>query len=311
MTHHFSVARGLRMAAMSCLTAAFVFAAIGLSMPRQAFGQPLPITTLAYSAKYLCGYNGLGPFGEIQDLTLPYGCQDYTVVEVHNPHTTPVTITVKVVQDHPASATLVAPFQVILAANEAWNYDCTLIPTPPLGIMSRGFVEVSSPRQLKVVAVYKELCSWGGLVKSETVAKKSSPPFYFLGFVRHSGTFLVGDEVTAKGDTIRNETIISLANMSPNPVSANISITNETGTVHGYPVLLQPNGFAKVTGADLPASVPRPFVGGVTVQYPQAVGFGAVALFECEEIIIKRVLAGLGATVMGFTVVEVQPIPVR
>ena len=309
MTHDVPIVRRLRSAAAPVLAAAAVIAAIGLTLPARALGQPLPITTLAYSAKYLCGYNGLGPNGQVLDFSLPYGCQDYTVVEVHNPHTTPVTITVKVVQDFPNSATLVQPFQVNLAANQAWNWDCSLLPGVVLGTMSRGFVEVSSPRQIKVVSVYKELCSWGGLVKSASIAKKSSPPFIILGTVRHSGTFLVGDDVTAKGDTIRHETTISLANMAPTTVFCNVTISNETGVVHSFPVSLPPNGFAKVTGANLPPAVPRPFVGGVTIQYGDT--YGGIALIECEEIIQKHVIAGFGAAVMGFTVVEVQPVPVR
>jgi len=309
MNRHPLIERCMRMAAAWCLAAAFAFMVFDISMPVPAFGQPLPVTSLAYSAKYLCGFNAPGPGGVVTDLSLPYGCSDYTVVEVHNPHTTPVTITVKVVQDYPFSATLVAPFQVNLAANQAWNWDCTNLAGAPLGAISRGFVEVSSPRQLKVVALYKELCSWSGLVKSASVAKKSSPAFFFLGLVRHSGTFLVGDDVTAKGDTIRHETTISLANMCPNPVNAIISITNQAGPVHSYPVLLQPNGFTTVTGANLPAFVPRPFVGGVTVQYVDS--FVGVPLLECEEIIQKYVIGGLGGAVMGQSVVEVQPIPVR
>jgi hypothetical protein len=120
---------------------------------------------------------------------------------------------------------------------------------------------------------------------------------------------MVGDEATAMGDTIRHETTISIANMSPNSVTADISIVNETGVVHSMPMILQPNGFAKVTGADLPAFVPRPFVGGVTVQYNDI--FAGTALFECEEIIQKHVISGFGTTVMGMDVVEVQPVPVR
>lgn len=281
-----------------------------LSLPHVAHGQ-LPVTQLAYSAKFLCGYNSPDGLGVIDDLAIPYGCQEYTVIEVHNPHSVPVDFVFKVVRDPSSlgpSVIIVPPTPVTLGPNLSWEWSCANYPFT-FGDITRGFVEVLTPMQLKVVALYKEFCSWGGLTKSASVAKKSSPPFFFYPYVRHSGTFLVGDDVTAQGDTIRHETTISLANLSPNPVSCDISIVDESGFNHTFPKLLQPNGFATVTGADLPAWAPHPFVGGVTVQYNDA--FGNVALLECEEIIQKYVIAGSGAVVMGMDVVEVQPVPRR
>jgi hypothetical protein len=283
-----------------------LLAALTLTTATPASAQPLPVTRLAYSAKYLCGQtDAVADFG-----ILPGFSFEYTVVEVHNPHSVPVTCIIKVVEDYPLSGIVVPPYLRTLGPNEAMEIDCNGLPPlgPPGFAYRTGFVEINSPQQLKVVAVYKEAYGGRGLIKSASIAKKSSPPFFFFGFVRHSGTFLVGDAAQAGGDTIRHETTISIANMSPSPVNADISIVNETGVVHAFNRFLQPNGFTAVTGADLPAFVPRPFVGGVTVQYAD-IGFGA--LFECEEIIQKHVISGFGSTSIAMSVVEVQPIPLR
>lgn len=285
------------------LAAALTLASL-MSFAAAALTQPLPVTELAYSAKYLCGLNLL--IGPDIDLALPANCTDYTVVEVHNPHTVPVTFTYKVVRDFPLPFEIVTPpTEVSLAPNESWEWTCSdLIAVP--GRINRGFIEVLSQRQLKVVAVYKETCGWNGLVKSASIAKKSSPVFFFNPFVRHSGTFLYGDETTAGGDIIRHETLISLVNMSSNPMNCNITISDAAGVVHLFPMNLTPKQYGQVTGADLPAGTPLPFRGAVTVEY-----VSPIALLECEEIIQKHVIAGAGGATMSHDVVEVQPIPRR
>ena len=294
-----------RRLSLACGTASALIACAACVTPAHA---QLPVTQLAYSAKFLCGYNAPGFPGPV-DPGLPTGCSEYTVIEVHNPHTVFLNVTVKVVQDSPSgSGTVIlsGPFTVNLAPNQSWEWNCSNYGFP-FGTITRGFVEILSPRQVKVVALYKEFCGWGGYVKSASIAKKSSPFFFFTGVGRHSGTFLAGDHVSSGGDTIRHETLISLANMSNNPVNCNISFVDATGTVHTFPKLLNPNGFYGVTEADLPLAVPRPFTGGVTVQYAST----GVALLECEEIIQKHTISGLGNMVMSMDVVEVQPIPRR
>ncbi len=272
----------------------FLFAAVVVwAFPARLHGQPLPVTQLAYSAKYLCGTINTDPYSVT-----------FTEVEIHNPHTTSVSVTIKVIQDRPFFQILVAPFNVTLGPNEAYSWTCGVTPGTPQP-QSAGFVEILSARQLKVVAFYRDLVP-GLITRSGSVAKKSSPPFFFFPFVRHSATFLVGDEVNPEGDVVRHETLVSVANMSNNFVNANISIVSTTGIVHAFPMQLQPNGFGTVTGADLPPQVPRPFVGGVTVQYNDVAG--GVALFECEEIIQKFVLT---PPTTSIAVVEVHPVPVR
>jgi len=270
-----------------------------------AAAQPLPVARLAYSAKFLCG---AGSF----DGSLPASAGEMTVVEVHNPHTFAVTVTIKWVEDYPVSQISIPPYNVTLGPNESLNLDCNrlyLPGCPPVcGQVHRGFVEISTPQQLKVVALYKETMGFPGLTRSVSIAKKSSPFFFFAPFYRHSATFLVGDDVAADGDTIRHETTVSLANMGNSTVNANISIVSKTGVVASFMRILPPNGFAAVTGADLPPAVPRPFVGGVTVQYNDT-GFGV--LLECEEIIQKHVISGTRAGGVAMSVVEVQPIPLR
>jgi len=272
-------------------------------LPYAASAQPLPVTRLAYSAKYMCGT-------QANDFSLPLTTSDYSVIEVHNPHTVAVVCTVKVVQDYPTSQIITPKYAVTIAANGTLNFDCTtlypgFIPVTP---MRRGFVEIIAPRQIKVVGLYKETLGWAGRIASVSIAKKSSPAFILFGFIRHSGTFLVGDEVQASGDTIRHETTISVANMSPNPVNAQISIVSKTGLVTSFPRTLSPNGFTAITGADLPPATPRPFVGAVTVQYTDT-GFGA--LLECEEIIQKHAISGIASGAMTMSMMEIQPIPLR
>ncbi len=279
-----------------------ILAVLALAIPASA--QILPVTRLAYSAKYICGQTTLNDLG-----VLPGFSFEYTMIEVHNPNNVAVTVTIKMIQDYPTSGIVVQPYLRTLQANEAMEIDCNTIP--PGGVANpfrTGFVEINSPMQIKVVVIHKEAYGSQNLIRSASVAKKSSPAIIILGFVRHSGTFFYGDTPTAGGDKIREETTISIANLSPNPVNAQISIVNSTGPVKTFSKLLNPNGFATVTGADLPAGTPLPFVGGVTVAYPD-VGVGV--MLECEEIIQKYVVSGFGATSIAMATYEVQPIPVR
>ncbi len=308
MTRPFATARLSHLAAIARAAAPIALAALPL-LPFSAAGQPLPVARLAYSAKFLCGAGSTG----IPDASLPPTAGEMTVIEVHNPHTFPVTITIKWVQDYPTSLNpAIPPYDVTLGPNEGLNLDCEdweLPGCPPIcGTSFRGFVEILSPQQLKVVALYKETMGFPGLIRSASVAKKSSPFFLFPPWYRHSATFMVGDDVDPDGETIRHETTVSLANMSDNPVSANIHIVSSTGPVTSFLRNLPPNGFTAITGADLPPVVPRPFVGGVTVEYQDA---GVGVLLECEEIIQKHVISGTRAGGIAMSVVEVQPIPLR
>ena len=289
--------------------AAGILMALLLAVPLVASAQtPIPVTRLAYSAKFFCGNST--PGGGVDPAVPSTG--EETVVEIHNPHTVPVTLTIKWIQDYPIYQILIPPYDVTLAPNEGLNLDCNTLylpGCPPVcGQYFRGFVEISCTQQVKVVAQYKGSITFPSIVRSASVAKKSSPPFIFFGFVRHSATFMVGDDVMPSGDKIRHETTVSIANMSNSIVNANISIVSNTGVVTSFPKLLQPNGFATVTGADLPPATPLPFVGGVTVQYAD-IGFGA--LLECEEIIQKHVISGRLTGGTSMPVVEVQPIPIR
>jgi hypothetical protein len=268
--------------------------------------QPLPVNRLAYSAKFMCGRETLDDLRSM----VPLGTE-FTLIEVHNPHSTAVTCSVKVVRDYPPPVGITTPqYPVTIPANGTLFFDCaTLAPlAQPATFVAMGFLEIVAPRQIKVVAIYKEAMGYGSLIKSVGIAKKSSPGFIILGQIRHSATLLVGDEATASMDTIRHETTVSIANMSPSVVNANISIVSKAGLVTSFPHTFLPNGFMTVTGADLPPGTPMPFVGGVTVQYPD-VGFGV--LLECEEIIQKYAISGTASVAMGMSVVEVQPIPLR
>jgi hypothetical protein len=269
--------------------------------------QPLPIRELAYSAKFLCGSGSVGG-----DESLPPDALEFTVVEIHNPHSIPVTITIKWVQDYPSYLLAIPPYQVTLASNEALNLDCSdfYFPgCPPIcGTSFRGFVEIRSPQQLKVVALYKEIMDSEGVTISASVAKQNSIPYLFAGLYRHSAAFLSGDQTTAKGDVIRHETTFTMTNMSNNPVNANVHILSNAGPVVSFPRNIPPNSVSSVTDADLPAFVPRPFAGSVMVNYGD-IGLGA--LLACEEILQKHVLAGPRNTHIAMSVVEVQPIPLR
>lgn len=274
-----------------------------LSLPSRTEAQPIPVTRLAYSAKFMCGQANF-------DFSLPPGSVEYTVIELHNPHTVAIVCSVKVVQDYPNPQLLIPKYAVTVGPNGTLDFSCaTLFPGfDPRFPLRRGFVEIISPRQVKVVTIHKEILNTPGRIISVSIAKKSSPGFIIQGFVRHSGTFLYGNQPQASGDTIRHETLISLADMSPNPVNANISIVSKTGLVTSFPRPIPPNGLTTITGADLPASTPLPFTGGVTVQYPD-IGFGV--LLECEEIIQKHAISGTMGVAMGMSVTEVQPIPIR
>ncbi|OGF04312.1 MAG: hypothetical protein A2W00_08975 [Candidatus Eisenbacteria bacterium RBG_16_71_46] len=292
-TSHLAIAAGILMALL-------------LAVPLVASAQtPLPVTRLAYSAKFSCG--GVPRPSPAEPSPL-----EETVVEVHNPHTVPVTVTIKWIVDYPFDLVAIGPYDVTLAPNQGLNLDCDtfyLPGCPPIcGGYFRGFVEISCTQQVKVVAQYKAYSRSPGRAASVSLAKKSSPAFVIAGSVRHSATFMVGDQVTAVGDTVRHETTVSIANMSNNSVNANVSIVSKTGVVTSFPKFLQPNGFTTVTGADLPPSVPLPFVGGVTVQYPD-MGFGA--MLECEEIIRNELFVGSLDGGISISVVEVQPIPIR
>jgi hypothetical protein len=292
---------------------ATVIAAVILSLPPAANAQPLPVTSLAYSAKFMCGT-------QTTEFQLPIGSTEYTVIEIHNPHNVDVPITIKIVQDYPKPGGVISPPNtVVLPPNGAMEINCTDIISGffPGTSITKGFVEILTRRQLKVVAIYKETLAWGrpgyGVFKSAAIAKKRAWPFFFPPFARHSATCICGDTPTAEGDTIRHETSVTLANMSNSPVDAQISIVGEGGVVlAAFPRHLDPNGFTNVTCDNVPNSVPRPFTAGVTVQYQSP---SSIAFFECEEIIQKYVKSGTGffsgGGAMSMAVVEVQPIPVR
>lgn len=276
----------------------------GVLLPHalQAQPQPLPITELAYSAKFVCVRAVAGP-------TVPPN-PFQTLIEVHNPHSIPVDVTIKWVEV--SFGVVIAPYTVTLPPNGALELDCDDLYAagcPPIcGLSFHGFVEIRTPQQLKVVAVYNQVAEQEGLFLSASVAKKNLLPFFFFGVVRHSGAFLVGDTQATSGDVIRHETLIAITNMSNQPVNANINIVSPAGVVHSFPLPIPLNGFAKVTENDLPAFVPRPFTGTVVVQYPD---IGQGALLDCEEIIQKYVIAGPRSRDIAMSVVEVQPIPLR
>jgi hypothetical protein len=275
---------------------------LALAWPLGAHAQVLPVTRLAYSAKYLCGKTCGG------DGILPPGATEYTLIEVHNPHSVAVVCSVKAVEDYPGSGIVVPQYAVEVAANGTLRFDCTAIPGG--GPCARtGFVEIIAPRQVKVVAVYKEAAVYGGVTKSAVVDKLYSPGWGSGdGNITHSSAFLVGDNVTAVGDTIRHETTITITNMGTASINANVTIVSSTGTVTNFYKLLNPNGFTTVTGADLPPSTPLPFVGSVLIKYPATSGHQC----SVEEIIQKHTISGEHvAAQMAMSVVEVQPIPLR
>lgn len=289
------------------LTMALYAAAAALVLSAApASAQPIPVTRLAYSAKYMCGGAN---FADPAFAFAPGNGLEMTVIEVHNPHTTAIVCTVKVVQDMPFQTTLTPKYPVTLAANGTMEFNCSTLfagvnPVP----MSRGFVEIISPRQIKVVALYKEFGSTPGFIRGVAIAKKSCPPIIIFNTVSHSGTFLCGNTPTGN-DTVRHETLISITNMSPNPVNGTIKILSSTGVVTSLPLTLAPNGFKAVTEANLPPAVPRPFTGSVVVSYPD-IGIGAYV--DCEEIIQKYAIQGvIPSQTMGMSVIEVQPIPLR
>ena len=169
-------------------------------------------------------------------------------------------------------------------------------------------MEIRTPQQLKVVAFYKEVIGGPGITVSASIAKNACLPFLFPPVYRHAAAFLVGDEATAAKDTIRHETTVAITNMSNATVNATVSIHSTTGMLASFLKILQPNGFAKVTGADIPPFVPLPFIGSVRVEYNDT---GLGALLACEEIVQKHVIGGPRHLSMAMSVVEVQPIPLR
>ncbi|HKQ57020.1 MAG TPA: hypothetical protein VJY35_04060 [Candidatus Eisenbacteria bacterium] len=299
--------RPFRGPAMVAKTIVLLLTVLPMLLARPAVAQqPLPIRELAYSAKFLCG---AGTDGDPADGSLPADAGEMTVIEIHNPHSFPVTITIKWIQDYPSYQIGIPPYSVTLPSNGALNLDCEdweLPGCPPIcGSSWRGFVEIRTPQQLKVVALYKEMI--GGHMVSASIAKENCLPFLFGSLYRHSAAYLVGDQATNSGDTIQHETTVTMTNMSNNTVNANVFIVSSAGTVTSFPRSILPHAVSTVTKADLPPAVPRPFVGSVLVEYPQQPGFGA--LLSCEEIIQKHLIGGPPSIAMS--VVEVQPIPLR
>jgi hypothetical protein len=263
--------------------------------PRPTLAQPLPVTRLAYSAKYICG-SFTNPFS-------PFPAPGYTntMVELHNPHSSAVVCSVKVVEDFPLAAITIPQYAVTIDANGTLYLDCDAI-APGGAPLRMGFVEIIAPRQVKVVAVYREVSQ--GRSGSVAIGKKTCPWIADGGFVRHSATVQYGSTVTPEGDVLRNDTIVSIVNLASVLVNVNIKIMSETGMVTSFPKFLQPNGFTKVTQADLPPATPLPFIGSVNVEYP-----GSNGLLEVEEIL--KEYTGGSSPAVSLSVVEVQPVTLR
>lgn len=279
------------------ILALLVLSGILLAVCSPADAQPLPVTRLAYSAKFICG----SPTNPFSPSPAPNNISTY--VELHNPHSFAVTCSVKVVEDFPAAQVTVPQYAVTVGPNGTLRFECADFGASP-AILRMGFVEIISPRQVKVVAVHRDIAQ--GTSGSVAIGKKTCPGLVAGGLVRHSATVQFGPSLAQDGTPLRNDSIVSVANLHNVPVNATISIVNAGGPVVTFPKLLPPNGFATVTQADLPPATPLPFVGGVTVQYPDA---GIGWYMEVEEI-LKEYVGGMSPAV-SLSVIEVQPVTLR